>query len=111
MLQHQLSLHAIDEVFLSTYLQMKEIRDGALHCCTCNMFYRLKALCASNSNHIHTHTLYTHIYIYIYIYVCVRVCVCVCVCVGSISSHTNFVQHNRHFLSTYVLVNPFVLPY
>ena len=33
-----------------------------------------------------------HIYIYKYIY-------------------TNFVEHNRHFLSTYFLLDPFVLPY
>ena len=42
------------------------------------------------------------IYIYIYIYMCVCVCVCVC---------ANFVEHNRHFLSTYFLLYPFVFPY
>ena len=41
--------------------------------------------------HAHTHT-HTHIYIYIYIY-------------------TNFVEHNRQFLFTYFLVDPFILPY
>ena len=35
---------------------------------------------------------HTHVYIYIYIY-------------------TNFVEYNRHFLSTYFLVDPFILPY
>ena len=39
-------------------------------------------------------TLYPYIYIYIYIY-----------------TYTNFVEHNRHFLSTYFLVDPFVLPH
>ena len=34
------------------------------------------------------------IYIYIYIYI-----------------YTNFIEHNRHFLSTYFLLDPFVLPY
>ena len=38
--------------------------------------------------------LYMYIYIYIYIYI-----------------YTNFVEHNRHFLSTYFLVDRFVLPY
>ena len=36
--------------------------------------------------------IYTHTYIYIYIY-------------------TDFVEHNRHFQSTYFLVDPFILPY
>ena len=35
---------------------------------------------------------HTQIYVYIYIY-------------------TNFVEHNRHFLSTYFLVDPFILTY
>ena len=34
------------------------------------------------------------LYIYIYIYI-----------------YTNFVEHNRHFLSKYFLVDPFILPY
>ena len=25
--------------------------------------------------------------------------------------NTNFVEHNRHFLSTYFLIDPFILPY
>ena len=37
---------------------------------------------------------YIYIYIYIYIY-----------------THTNFVEYNRHFLSTYFLVDPFILLY
>ena len=40
--------------------------------------------------------------IYIYIYVCVCVCVCVC---------ANFIKHNRHFMLTYFLLDPFEFPY
>ena len=40
---------------------------------------------------------------------------CVCVCVCKFWQHffinTNFVEYNRHFLSTYFLVDPFILPY
>ena len=39
----------------------------------------------------HTHT-HTHIYIYIYIY-------------------ANFIKHDRHFMSTYFLLDPFEFPY
>ena len=41
----------------------------------------------------HTHT-HTHIYIYIYIYI-----------------YANFIKHNRHFMSTYFLLDPFEFPY
>ena len=34
--------------------------------------------------------------------VCVYVCVCVC---------ANFIKHNRHFMSTYFLLDPFEFPY
>ena len=47
--------------------------------------------------------------------VCVCVCVCVCMCVCVFWQHffinTNFVEHYRDFLSTYFLVDPFILPY
>ena len=47
--------------------------------------------------------------------VCVCVCVCMCVCVDIFWQHffvnTNFVEHNRHFLSTYFFLDPFVLSY
>ena len=49
------------------------------------------------------------IYIYIYIYMCV--CVCVCVFWQHFFINTYFIKYNRHFLSTYFCVNPFVLPY
>ena len=39
--------------------------------------------------YIHTHT---HTYIYIYIY-------------------ANFIKHNRHFMPTYFLLDPFEFPY
>ena len=37
-------------------------------------------------------TTHTYIYAYIYIYI-------------------NFIKHNRHFMSTYFLLNPFEFPY
>ena len=37
------------------------------------------------------------IYIYIYIYI--------------FYTHTNFIKHNRHFMSTYFLLDPFEFPY
>ena len=37
-------------------------------------------------------------------------CVCVCVLQHFIVN-THFIEHNRHFLSTYFLLDPFVLPY
>ena len=42
---------------------------------------------------------------------CVCVCVCVCVFWLHFFINTNFVEHNGHFLSTYFLLDPFVLPY
>ena len=42
----------------------------------------------------------------------IYMCVCVCVYFGRIFFiNTNFVEHNRDFLSTYFLVDPFILPY
>ena len=60
------------------------------------------------------------IYIYIYIYICVCVCVCARVCVRVyiyqpintyIYIYANFIKHNRHFMSTYFLLDPFEFPY
>ena len=40
---------------------------------------------------------------------CVCVCVCVCVFWQHFFINTNFVEHNRHFLSTYFLVDPLLI--
>ena len=48
--------------------------------------------------YIYTHK-HTYVYIYIYIYW------------QHFFVNTKFVEHNRHFLSTYFLVDPFILPY
>ena len=52
---------------------------------------------------------YTHRHIYIYIYIYIWGCIC------KFWQHffinTNFVEYNRHFLSTYFLVDPSILPY
>ena len=45
-----------------------------------------------------------HIYIYIYIYIYILFW-------QHFFINTNFVEHNRHFLSTYFLVDPFILLY
>ena len=62
--------------------------------CVCIYIYIFK--------HTHKHT-HTHTYIYIHTYICI------------FWSHffisTNFFEYNRHFLSTYFLVDPFILPY
>ena len=41
---------------------------------------------------------YISLYIYVYTYIIIYI-------------NTNFVEHNRHFLSTYFLVDPFISPY
>ena len=38
-------------------------------------------------------------------------CVCICIFWQHFFINTNFIKHNRHFLCTYFLVDPFVLPY
>ena len=43
---------------------------------------------------------YTYIYIYIYIYI-----------LAAFLVDTNFIKHNRHFMSTYFLLDPFEFPY
>ena len=48
--------------------------------------------------------IYAYVYIYIYIYIYAYVYVCVYI-------YINLIEHNRHFLSTYFLFNPFKLPY
>ena len=40
--------------------------------------------------------------------VCLWMKMCVCI---YIYIYTNFIEHNRHFLSTYILLDPFILPY
>ena len=51
---------------------------------------------------------YIHIYIYIYIYIYVSLDIYIYI---YIYIYTNFIEHNRHFLSTYFLLDPFVLTY
>ena len=64
------------------------------------------------SPHIHTHAYnQTHAYIYIYIYICVCVCVCLCVFRQHFFVNANFIKHNRHFMPTYFLLDPFEFQY
>ena len=46
---------------------------------------------------------YIYIYIYIYIYVCIFR--------QHFFVNANFIKHNRHFMSTYFLLDPFEFPY
>ena len=68
------------------------------------VFYPLNALffhiCTITSRRIY---LYFPMYIYIYMYVCIFC--------QNFFINTNFVEYNRHVLSTYFLVDPFTLPY
>ena len=52
--------------------------------------------------------MYVHVYIYIYIYIslCVQARIYIYIYI-----YTNFIKYNRHFLSTYFLLDLFVLPY
>ena len=51
---------------------------------------------------VHTHTpTHTHTYIYIYI----------CIFRQHFFVNANFIKHNRHFMSTYFLLDPFEFPY
>ena len=61
----------------------------------------LEKICPSHTDlPEYTHT---HIYIYIYIYVCIFW--------QHFFVNTYFIKHNRHFMSTYFLLDPFELPY
>ena len=44
--------------------------------------------------------MYVYIYIYIYIYIYMYIYV-----------YANFIKHNRHFMPTYFLLDPFEFPY
>ena len=45
----------------------------------------------------------TNEYIYIYIYICIFT--------QHFLVNANFIKHNRHFMSTYFLLDPFEFPY
>ena len=47
--------------------------------------------------------IYLILYIYIYIYICIFW--------QHYFVNTNFIKHNRHFMSTYFLLDPFEFPY
>ena len=53
--------------------------------------------------HTHTYTLSLYIYIYIYIYICIFR--------QHFFVNANFIKHNRHFMPTYFLLDPFEFPY
>ena len=52
--------------------------------------------------YIYIHT-YTYIYIYIGLYICIFR--------QHFFVNANFIKHNRHFMSTYFLLDPFEFPY
>ena len=66
--------------------------------------------------------MYVHICIDIYIcmniyYICVNryvyICINMCICIfrQHFFINANFIKHNRHFMSTYFLLDPFEFPY
>ena len=57
--------------------------------------------------YIYIYIIILHKYVYIYIYIYLFK---ICIFWQHFFVNTNFIEHNRHFLSTYLL-NPFVLPY
>ena len=70
---------------------------------------------------MHTHTYiykhtYIHIFIYVYIYMCVYIYIyiyiyiCICIFRQHFFVNANFIKHNRHFISTYFLLDPFEFP-
>ena len=50
-------------------------------------------------------------YIYIYLYGYKYIYIYICIFWKYFFVNTNFIEHNRYFLSTYFLLDPFVLPY
>ena len=68
------------------------------HLCTSIYKYSRHTMHTCVYMHTHVHLcVCAHIYIYIYIYI--------------IYIYTNFIKHNRHFVSTYFLLDPFVFSY
>ena len=75
-----------------------------------------------NTNH-YANGLVRHIYIcvcvciYICIYLCTYICVCIyiyiCICIfrQHFFINANFIKHNRHFMPTYFLLDPFEFLY
>ena len=62
--------------------------------------------------HIHTHThTHTHTHIYIYIYTYIYIYIYIYIYRQHFFVNSNFIKHNRHFMSTYFLLDPFEFPY
>ena len=78
---------------------------------------------ASTVLHTHTHThtrTHSHICKYVYIhhiniylsfYLSLSIYICICIFWLHFFVNTNFIKHNRHFMSTYFLLDPFEFPY
>ena len=53
-----------------------------------------------------------YIYIYVYIHICIYICVYIYVYIYVYRYvYANFIEHNRHFMPTYSLLDPFEFPY
>ena len=66
------------------------------------------------SNILHTHIyIYLYVYIYIYIYICIYIYTYIYIYIfrQHFFVNANFIKHNRHFMSTYFLLDPFEFPY
>ena len=56
--------------------------------------------------------MYIYVCVCIYIYIYMSVCMCVYIYIYIyIYIYANFIKHNRHFMSTYFLLDPFEFPY
>ena len=75
-----------------------------MYVCVCVCVFRRIHTHTHTHTHMHTHThTHTHTHIYIYIYVCIFR--------QHFFVNANFIKHNRHFMSTYFLLDPFEFPY
>ena len=46
-----------------------------------------------------------------YMYICVYIYIYICIFRQHFFVNANFIKHNRHFMSTYFLLDPFEFPY
>ena len=55
----------------------------------------------------------THGTIYLSIYLSTHACICMYICIfrQHFFVNANFIKHNRHFMPTYFLLDPFEFPY
>ena len=55
--------------------------------------------------------MYIYIYVYIYKYIYIYIYIFIFIFRQHFFVNANFIKHNRHFMSTYFLLDPFEFPY